>query len=150
MQGRPPVALAHDGYNERHGEYHQRWEGLVTPVRLLLSDDLMPIAEELCSLLGVPLSIVSAAPAWDGPVHRIVQIDLPRLHARVFEEAAARRGVSMESLVAAWIERCRAELAGDDDVSILRTCRRLAEWERLGYTGVEPGVSELVREVSRP
>jgi hypothetical protein len=121
----------------------------VTPLKLLLSDDLMPIAEEVCSLLGVPFSVVSAAPAWDGAVHRIVQIDLPRLHARVFEEAAALRGASVASFVAAWIERCRAELAGDDDASIVRTCRRLAEWERLGYTGTEPAVSELVREVSR-
>jgi hypothetical protein len=121
----------------------------VTPLRLLLSDDLVPIAEELCGLLGVPLSVVSAAPAWDGPVHRIVQIDLPRLHARVFEAAAALRSVSVPSFVATWIERCRAELAGDDDVSVVRTCQRLAEWERLGYTGTEPAVSELVREVSR-
>jgi hypothetical protein len=121
----------------------------VTPLRLLLSDDLVPIAEELCGLLGVPLSVVSAAPAWDGPVHRIVQIDFPRLHARVFEEAAALRGVSVDSFVATWIQRCRAELAGDDDVSVVRTCQRLAEWERLGYTGTEPAVSELVREVSR-
>ena len=121
----------------------------MTPLKLLLSDDLVPIAEELCSLLGVPLSVVSAAPAWDGAVHRIVQIDLPRLHARVFEDAAALRATSVELFVAAWIERCRAELAGDGDASVLRTCRRLAEWERLGYTGVEPAVGELVREVSR-
>jgi hypothetical protein len=121
----------------------------VTPLRLLLSDDLVPIAEELCDLLGVPLSVVSAAPAWDGPAHRIVQIDLPRLHARVFEEAAASRGVSVASFVATWIERCRTELAGDDDVTVVRTCQRLAEWERLGYTGTETAVSELVREVSR-
>jgi hypothetical protein len=121
----------------------------VTPLRLLLSDDLVPIAEELCGLLGVPLSVVSTAPAWDRPVHRIVQIDFPRLHARVFEEAAALRGVSVDSFVATWIQRCRAELAGDDDVSVVRTCQRLAEWERLGYTGTEPAVSELVREVSR-
>ena len=121
----------------------------MTPLKLLLSDDLVPIAEELCGLLGVPVSIVSAAPSWDGAVHRIVQIDLPRLHARVFEEAAAQRGVSVASFVATWIERCRAELAGDDDVSVVRTCQRLAEWERLGYTGTEPAVSELVREVSR-
>ena len=121
----------------------------MTPVKLLLSDDLVPIAEELCRLLGVPLSVVSATPAWDGAVHRIVQIDLPRLHARVFEEAAALRGTSVASFVAAWIERCRAELAGDDDASIVLTCRRLAEWERLGYTGAEPAVNELVREVSR-
>ncbi|OHD71190.1 MAG: hypothetical protein A2177_04290 [Spirochaetes bacterium RBG_13_68_11] len=121
----------------------------MTPLKLLLSDDLVPIAEELCSLLGVPFSVVSAAPAWDGAVHQIVQIDLPRLHARVFEEAAAQRGASVASFVATWIERCRAELAGDDDVSVVRTCQRLAEWERLGYTGTEPAVSELVREVSR-
>ncbi|MCX7030516.1 MAG: hypothetical protein NTU62_10410 [Spirochaetes bacterium] len=121
----------------------------MTPLRLLLSDDLVPIAAELCSLLGVPLSVVSAASAWDGAAHRIVQIDLPRLHARVFEEAAALRGVSVASLVATWIERCSAELAGDDDAPVVRTCQRLAEWERLGYTGAEPAVSELVREVSR-
>ena len=121
----------------------------MTPVKLLLSDDLVPIAGELCRLLGVPLSVVSATPAWDGPVHRIVQIDLPRLHARVFEEAAALRGVSVESLVATWLERCRARLAGDEDVAVVRTCQRLAEWEHLGYTGTEAAVKELVREVSR-
>ena len=107
----------------------------VTPVKLLLADDLVPIAEELCALLGVPITVVSAAPAWDGPVHRIVQIDLPGLHARVFADAARLRGVSMEGLVAAWIERGRAELAGDGEAVVLRTCRRMAEWERLGYTG---------------
>ena len=121
----------------------------MTPLKLLLSDDLVPIAEELCSLLGVPLSVVSAAPAWDGAMHRIVQIDLPRLHVRVFEDAAALRGASVASFVATWIERCRAELAGDDDVSVIRTCQRLAEWERLGYTGTEPAVRELAHEVSR-
>lgn len=121
----------------------------MTPLKLLLADDLVPIAEELCSLLDVPVSVVSAAPAWDGAVHRIVQIDLPRLHARVFEEAAALGGTSVELFVAAWIERSRAELAGDGDASVLRTCRRLAEWERLGYTGAEPAVGELVRGVSR-
>jgi hypothetical protein len=121
----------------------------VTPLKLLLSDDLVPIAEELCSLLGVPLSVVSASPAWDGAVHRIVQIDLPRLHARVFEEAAALRGVSVALFVASWIERCRAELAGEGDTSVVRTCQRLAEWERLGYTGTEPAVRELAHEVSR-
>ncbi len=121
----------------------------VTPVRLLLFDDLLPIAEELCSLLGVPFSIVSATSAWDGAVHRIVQVGLPRLHARVFGEAAALRGVSVESFLAAWIERCRAELASDDEVSVVPTCRRLAEWERLGYTGEEAAVRELVREVAR-
>ena len=121
----------------------------MTPLRLLLSDDLVPIAEELCSLLGVPLSVVSTAPAWDGAVHRIVQIDLPRLHARVFEEVAALRGTSVGTFVSGWIERCRAELAGDDDASVVRTCQRLAEWERLGYTGTEPAVRELAREVAR-
>src|SRR4030042_88634 len=89
-----PVALAPDGYNGCRGENHRRGTGLVTPLKLLLSDALVPIAEELCSLLGVPFSVVSAAPAWDGAVHQIVQIDLPRLHARVFEEAAAQRGAS--------------------------------------------------------
>lgn len=121
----------------------------MTPVRLLLSDDLAPIAEELCGVLGVPFSIVSAAPAWDGALHRLVQIDLPRLHARVFEGAAALRGISVPVFMARWIERCRAELAGDDEVSVVRTCQRLAEWERMGYTGEEPAVSELVQEVSR-
>jgi hypothetical protein len=121
----------------------------VTPLRLLLSDDLMPIAEELCGLLGVPFSVVSAPPAWDGAAHRIVQIDLPRLHARVFEDAAALRGATVPSFVSAWIERCRAALAADDDVPVVRTCRRLAEWERLGYTGAEIAVGELVLEVSR-
>jgi hypothetical protein len=121
----------------------------VTPLRLLLSDDLMPIAEELCGLLGVPCSVVSASRAWEASVHRIIQIDLPRLHARVFEEAAALRGTSVATFVSGWIERCRAELAGDDDVSVVRTCQRLAEWERLGYTGAEPAVRELVREVAR-
>lgn len=121
----------------------------MTPVRLLLSDDLAPIAEELCGVLGVPFSIVSAAPAWDGALHRVVQIDLPRLHARVFEEAAALRGISVPVFMARWVERCRAELAGDDEMSVVRTCQRLAEWERMGYTGEEPAVSELVREVSR-
>ena len=121
----------------------------MTPLRLLLSDDLVPIAEELCGLLGVPFCVVSATPAWDGAVHRIVQIDLPRLHAAVFREAAALRGVSVESLVATWLERCRAELAGDDEVSVVRTCQRLAEWERRGYTGTEAAVKDLVREVSR-
>jgi hypothetical protein len=121
----------------------------VTPLRLLLSDDLVPIAEELCDLLDVPVTVVSASRVWESPVHRIVQISLPRLHDRVFHEAALQRGLSVESFVASWIERCRAELAGDDDVSVLRTCRRLAEWERLGYTGTEPGVQELIREVAR-
>ena len=121
----------------------------MTPVRLLLPDDLMPIAEELCGLLGVPLSVVSEAPAWNGAAHRIVQIDLPRLHARVFEQAAALTGATVPSFMSAWIERCRAALAADDDTPVLRTCRRLAEWERLGYTGAEIAVGELVREVSR-
>jgi hypothetical protein len=121
----------------------------VTALRLLLSDDLVPIAEELCDLLGVPVTVVSASRVRESPVHRIVQISLPRLHARVFQEAALQRGLSVESFVASWIERCRAELAGDDDASVLRTCRRLVEWERLGYTGTEPGVQELVREVAR-
>jgi len=121
----------------------------VTPLRLLLSDDLVPIAEELCDLLGVPFTVVSPSRAWESPVHRTIQISLPRLHARVFQEAARERGLSVESFVASWIERCRAELAGDDDASVLRTCRRLAEWERLGYTGTEPGVEELIRDVGR-
>jgi hypothetical protein len=121
----------------------------VTPVRLLLSDDLVPIAAELCAVLGVPATVVSAAPAWDGPVHRIVQIDLPRLHARVFDEAARLRGESVETLLAGWVERARAELAGGD-AAVLRACRRLAEWERLGYAGSEPAVRDLAREVARP
>jgi hypothetical protein len=120
----------------------------VTPLRLLLSDDLVPVAEELCSLLGVPVSVVSAQPVWDGPAHRIVQIDLPRLHARVFEDAAALHGVSRESFVVSWIERCLARLAGADDETVFRSCRRLAEWERLGYTGSEEAVRALVREVA--
>jgi len=121
----------------------------VTPLRLLLSNDLVPIAQELCDLLGVPLSVVSASRAWEASVNRIVQIDLPRLHARVFTDAALERGLSVESFVATWIERCRSELAGDDTSSVLRTCQRLAEWERLGYNGTEPAVQELVREVAR-
>ena len=120
----------------------------MTPLRLLLSDDLVPIAEELCDLLGVPCTVVSASRAWEATVHRIIQIGLPRLHARVFADAALQRGLSIETFVATWIERCRAELAGDDDASVLRTCRRLAEWERLGYTGAEAAVKELVREVA--
>ena len=136
-------------YTARRGDHHPCGAGNVTPLRLLLSDDLVPIAEELCSLLGVPFSVVSAAPSHVGAVHRILQIDLPRLHARVFEEAASSRGTSVAMFVAGWIERCRAELAGDDDVSVVRTCQRLAEWERLGYTGAEPAVRELVREVAR-
>jgi hypothetical protein len=122
----------------------------VTPVRLLLSDDLVPIAGELCGVLGVPMTVVSAAPAWDGPVHRIVQIDLPGLHARVFEDAAHLRGESVQTLLAGWVERARAELAGGGDAAVLRACRRLAEWERLGYAGPEPAVRELVRDVARP
>jgi hypothetical protein len=121
----------------------------MTPVKLLLSDDLVPIAEELCEVLGVPATVVSAVPAWDGPVHRIVQVDLPGLHARVFEDAARLRGVSMETFLAGWFERGRAELAGRDDAPMLRACRRLAAWERLGYTGSEPAVRDLVREVAR-
>lgn len=121
----------------------------MTPLRLLLSDDLVPIAEELCGLLGVPCTVVSAPAAWSAPAHRIVQVDLPRLHARVFEAAAALRGTSVPLFVAGWIERCRAELAGGDDAWVVRTCQRLAEWERLGYTGEEAAVRELVREVSR-
>ncbi len=122
----------------------------MTPVKLLLSDDLVPIARELCTILDVPATVVSATPAWEGPVHRIVQIDLPRLHARVFEDAAGLRGVSVESLLAGWVERARAELAGGGDAAVLHACRRLAEWERLGYTGSEPAVRDLVREVARP
>jgi hypothetical protein len=121
----------------------------VTPVRLLLSGDLVPIAEELCALLGVPATVVSAPPSWDGPVHRIVQIDLPGLHARVFEDAARLRGECVETLLAGWVERARAGLAGGDDAAVLRACRRLAEWERLGYAGSEPAVRDLVREVAR-
>ena len=122
----------------------------MTPVRLLLSDDLVPIAAELCAVLDVPVTVVSAAPAWDGPVHRIVQVDLPRLHARVFEDAARLRGVSTETFLAGWFERGRAELAGLGDAPVLRACRRMAEWERLGYDGSEPAVRDLVREVARP
>ncbi len=122
----------------------------MTPVRLLLPDDLVPIAEELCGVLGVPANVVSAAPAWDGPVHRIVQIDLPGLHARVFADAARLRGVSMETFLAGWFERGRAELAGQDEAPVLRACGRLAEWERLGYTGSESAVRDLVRDVARP
>jgi len=122
----------------------------VTPLRLLLADDLVPIAGELCAVLGVPITVVSAAPAWTGTVHRTVQIDLPGLHARVFDDAARLRGVSVETLVAGWIERGRAELAGDEEVTVLRACQRMAEWEHLGYTGSEPAVGDLVRDVARP
>lgn len=122
----------------------------MTPLRILLPDDLVPVAGELAALLGVPFTVVSAAPAWDGPAHRIVQVDLPALHARAFSDAAGLRGVSVETLVAGWIERGRAELAGDDEPSVLRTCRLLAEWERLGYRGGEPPVRDLARDLARP
>jgi hypothetical protein len=122
----------------------------VTTVRLLLAEDLVPIANELCDLLGVPFSTVRPSTAWDAPVHRTVQIGLPQLHARVFDEAAGLRGASVESFLTGWIERCRAELAGDEDATVLRACGRLAEWERLGYTGAEPAARELAREIARP
>ena len=64
---RPPVAPPPPGgILQAVGKHHRSGTGPVTPLKLLLADDLVPIAEELCSLLGVPFSVVSAAPAWDG------------------------------------------------------------------------------------
>jgi hypothetical protein len=120
----------------------------VTPARLLLPDDLVPIAEELCAVMAVPVTVVSAPPAWDGAVHRIVQVDLPALHARVFGEAARLRGVALETAIADWLARGRTELAGDGD-AVLGAAARLAEGERLGWTGAESAAAALAREIAR-
>ena len=123
----------------------------MTSHRLLLLHDLVPAAEALCSLLGVPCAVVSGKPAWDAPEHQLVQVDLPRLHARVFEEAAGQLGISVESLLTTWIGRCRAELTveGSGPGPVERACRRMAEWDAMGYTGAEEAVRDLAREASR-
>jgi hypothetical protein len=69
-------------------------------VRLLLADDLVPIAEELCAIMAVPATVVSARPAGDGE-------------------------------------------------AVLRAAARLAEWERLGWTGAESTAVALAREIAR-
>jgi hypothetical protein len=122
--------------------------------RLLLSLDLIPAAERMFSSLGSEFTVVDAAPIWREQNRRQVQVDLTDFQAVVFESLARREEVVVEILLKNWIERYSKENRGKEKPEQARAhgissrLSLIAEWSRLGYTGKEEAVRELIARLA--
>jgi hypothetical protein len=122
--------------------------------KLLLSLDLIPAAERMFSSLGSEFTVVDPAPIWREQNRRQVQVDLTDFQALVFARLAQREEVVVEILLKSWIERYSKENGGKEQPDPARThgisgrLRLIAEWSRLGYTGREEAVRELIARLA--
>jgi hypothetical protein len=117
--------------------------------RLLLEDDMRPIAEELCSALRCELTVVDSEPVWQEQNRRVFQVDMPDFHYRMLEELGRITGSSPEGLLHEWIEEREREKASGKGGRSMERCRLMVEWLGLGFTGKEPDLRHFAQRLAR-
>ena len=104
--------------------------------------------------IGCEFTVVGPSPIWREQNRRQAQVDLPDFHAAVFERLAEREEIVVEIFLRSWIEQYAKENGDAEPPEPARTdsistrLRLIAEWSRLGYTGKEDAVRELIARLA--